>query len=134
MEFIRTGKLRALGITTAKRSEALPDLPAIDDSVKGYEQSSWYGIAAAVRTGYEDSTGLKATPDELVAGSCTLRWHVRPARTPGDRAHLQDMQKHQKSGSAALYLGSLGICLRSHSPTKGRPTRLGRLFRDVSAT
>src|ERR1700730_1253959 len=45
-EFIRTGKLRALGITTAKRSEALPDLPAIDDSVKGYEESSWYGIAA----------------------------------------------------------------------------------------
>jgi hypothetical protein len=49
---------------------ALSALPAIDDSVKGYEQSSWYGIAAAVRTGYEDSTGLKATPDELVAGSC----------------------------------------------------------------
>jgi tripartite-type tricarboxylate transporter receptor subunit TctC len=46
VEFIRTGKLRALGITTAKRSEALPDLPAIDDSVKGYEESSWYGIAA----------------------------------------------------------------------------------------
>ena len=33
-------QLRALGITTAKRSEALPDLPAIDDSVKGYEESS----------------------------------------------------------------------------------------------
>jgi hypothetical protein len=31
-------------------------------------------------------------------------------------------------------LGSLGICLPSHSPTKSRPTRLGRLFRDVSAT
>jgi tripartite-type tricarboxylate transporter receptor subunit TctC len=46
VEFIRTGKLRALGITTAKRSEALPDLPAIDDSVKGYEESAWYGIAA----------------------------------------------------------------------------------------
>jgi tripartite-type tricarboxylate transporter receptor subunit TctC len=46
VEFIRTGKLRALGITTAKRSEALPDVPAIDDSVKGYEESSWYGISA----------------------------------------------------------------------------------------
>jgi tripartite-type tricarboxylate transporter receptor subunit TctC len=46
VEFIRTGKLQALGITTAKRSEALPDLPAIDDSVKGYEESSWYGISA----------------------------------------------------------------------------------------
>jgi tripartite-type tricarboxylate transporter receptor subunit TctC len=46
VEFIRTGKLRALGITTAKRSDALSDLPAIDESVKGYEESSWYGIAA----------------------------------------------------------------------------------------
>src|SRR5436190_5518933 len=46
VEFIRTDKLRALGITTAKGSEALPDLPPIDQSVPGYEESSSYGIAA----------------------------------------------------------------------------------------
>jgi tripartite-type tricarboxylate transporter receptor subunit TctC len=43
--FVKTGKLRALGVTTATRSDALPDVPAIGEIVKGYEASVWYGIA-----------------------------------------------------------------------------------------
>ncbi len=46
IEFVRAGKLRALGVTTAMRSEALPDVPAIGEIVPGYEASVWYGIAA----------------------------------------------------------------------------------------
>jgi tripartite-type tricarboxylate transporter receptor subunit TctC len=46
IEFVRSGKLRALGVTTAMRSEALPDIPAIGEIVPGYEASVWYGIAA----------------------------------------------------------------------------------------
>jgi tripartite-type tricarboxylate transporter receptor subunit TctC len=42
---IQAGKLRALGVTTAVRSEAFPDVPAIGDTVKGYEASAWFGIA-----------------------------------------------------------------------------------------
>ena len=44
--FVRTGQLRALGVTTAKRSDAIPDVPAIGEIVPGYEASVWYGIAA----------------------------------------------------------------------------------------
>ncbi|HEX2827352.1 MAG TPA: tripartite tricarboxylate transporter substrate binding protein [Burkholderiales bacterium] len=48
--FVKTGKLRALGITTAKRSELLPDLPTIaEGGVTGYEATSWNGLA--VRSG-----------------------------------------------------------------------------------
>ena len=54
IEFVRTGKLRALGVTTAKRSDALPDVPAIAETVKGYEASVWYGISAP-----------KGTPPEI---------------------------------------------------------------------
>ena len=50
MEFIRSGKLRALAVTTSMRAEALPDLPTVADTVPGYEASAWYGIGAPQKT------------------------------------------------------------------------------------
>jgi len=46
VEHVRAGKLRALAVTTATRSEALPDIPTVSDFVPGYEASAWYGIGA----------------------------------------------------------------------------------------
>ena len=46
IEYIRAGKLRALAVTTAKRSEALPEIPTVDEFVPGYEASS--GMASAL--------------------------------------------------------------------------------------
>jgi tripartite-type tricarboxylate transporter receptor subunit TctC len=45
-EFIRSGKIRALGVTTRERSAALPDIAPIADSVPGFETSSFYGVGA----------------------------------------------------------------------------------------
>ena len=53
IEYIRAGKLRALAMTTATRSDALPDLPTISDFVPGYETSSWSGIGAPKNTPVE---------------------------------------------------------------------------------
>ena len=53
--YIRAGKLRALGVTTASRSEALPDLPTIAESVPGYEAITVGGIGAP-----------KGTPIEII--------------------------------------------------------------------
>ena len=50
IEHIRTGKLRALAVTSAKRSEALPDVPTMGEFVPGYEASAWYGIGAPKNT------------------------------------------------------------------------------------
>ena len=47
---IKTGRLRALGVTTAKRSPTLPDLPAIGETVAGYDSAVWYGFAAPAGT------------------------------------------------------------------------------------
>jgi tripartite-type tricarboxylate transporter receptor subunit TctC len=44
--YIRGGKLRALGVTSAKRADALPDVPAIDEFVPGYDADGWFGLGA----------------------------------------------------------------------------------------
>jgi len=44
IEHIRTGKLRALAVTTAKRSDALPDIPTVGEFLPGYEASNWFGV------------------------------------------------------------------------------------------
>jgi tripartite-type tricarboxylate transporter receptor subunit TctC len=53
IEYIKTDKLRALGVTSAARSEALPDLPTVGEFVPGYEASAWLGIGAPAKTPVE---------------------------------------------------------------------------------
>ena len=50
IEYIRAGKLRALAVTTATRSEALPDIPTVGDFVSGFEASQWVGLCAPKNT------------------------------------------------------------------------------------
>jgi tripartite-type tricarboxylate transporter receptor subunit TctC len=56
IEHIRAGRLRALGVTSAKRSDALPDVPTIGETVPGYEVSVWNGICVP-----------RGTPPEIIA-------------------------------------------------------------------
>jgi len=46
LSYIRSGQLRALAVTTTQRQQVLPDVPAMDEFLPGYEASGWYGIAA----------------------------------------------------------------------------------------
>jgi tripartite-type tricarboxylate transporter receptor subunit TctC len=55
IEYIRTGRLRALAVTTLTRSEALPDIPTVGDFVPGYETINWWGLGAP-----------KNTPSEII--------------------------------------------------------------------
>src|SRR5207244_3059172 len=55
IEYVRNGKVRALAVTTARRSEALPELSTVGEFVPGYEATSWFGVGAP-----------KATPVEIV--------------------------------------------------------------------
>jgi len=47
---VKTGRLRALGVTTKQRSSVIPDLPSIAETVPGYDTSVWYGVAAPAGT------------------------------------------------------------------------------------
>ena len=55
LEYVRTGKLRALGVTIERRLDALPEIPTVAEFVPGYEASNWYGIG-----------GPKRTPEEVI--------------------------------------------------------------------
>jgi tripartite-type tricarboxylate transporter receptor subunit TctC len=81
IEYIRAGRLRALAVTAATRSDALPDIPTVAEFVPGYEASTWYGIGAP-----------KATPAEIVeklnkeinAGLADRKLNARLADLGGD--------------------------------------------------
>jgi tripartite-type tricarboxylate transporter receptor subunit TctC len=53
IEHVRDGRLRALAVTTTSRSEALPDIPSVNDFVSGYEASAWQGVGAPRNTSSE---------------------------------------------------------------------------------
>ena len=50
IEYIRSGRLRPLAVTTATRSEVLPDIPTIGDFVPGYESAAWHGVGVPKHT------------------------------------------------------------------------------------
>jgi tripartite-type tricarboxylate transporter receptor subunit TctC len=50
IEYIKTGRLRALAVTTETRSDELPDIPTVSEFVPGYEASAWFGVGAPKNT------------------------------------------------------------------------------------
>ena len=90
IEYIRTGKLRALAVTTANRSEALPDVPTVSEFVPGYEASQWYGIGAPKNTGTEIITTLNR---EINAGLAD----------PKSKAQLAELGETTLGGSSAEF-------------------------------
>jgi tripartite-type tricarboxylate transporter receptor subunit TctC len=90
IEHIRAGKLRALAVTTAMRSEALPDVPVVADFVPGYEASAWFGLGAP-----------KGTPPEIIE---LLNKEVNAAvADPNIRARLVDMGGMMINGTPAEF-------------------------------
>ena len=81
IEHIRAGKLRALAVTTATRSEALPDIPTVAEFVPGYEASTWSGVGAPKNTPIEIVEKLNK---EINAGLADSKIKARFADLGGD--------------------------------------------------
>jgi tripartite-type tricarboxylate transporter receptor subunit TctC len=79
-DYAKTGKLRALAVTSAKRSDQLPDVPAVGDSVPGYEASQWYGIGVPKNTPREIVDRLNS---EINAGLADPKLKARLADLGG---------------------------------------------------
>lgn len=89
-EYIATGKLRALAVTTASRAELLPELPPVGDFVPGYETSQWYGLCAP-----------RNTPAEIVD---RLNKEINAAiADPGMKARLAAIGGEPLPGSPAEF-------------------------------
>jgi tripartite-type tricarboxylate transporter receptor subunit TctC len=90
INFVRDGRLRALGVTTATRSNLLPHVPAIGEFVPGYEAAGWFGICAPAGTPTEiiDKLGK-----EILAG----------VADPGVHAHLLALGVEPKPRTAAEF-------------------------------
>jgi tripartite-type tricarboxylate transporter receptor subunit TctC len=88
IEYIRAGRLRPLAVTTATRSDALPDIPTVGEFVPGYEASAWFGIGAP-----------KNTPTEIVD---KLNKEINAALAdPNMKARLADLGGTALAGSPA---------------------------------
>jgi tripartite-type tricarboxylate transporter receptor subunit TctC len=81
IEYIRAGRLRALAVTTATRSEALPDIPTLGEFLPGYEASNWFGVGAPRNTPVEVIDKLNK---EINAGLTDPKIKARLADLGGD--------------------------------------------------
>jgi tripartite-type tricarboxylate transporter receptor subunit TctC len=79
--YIRAGRLRALAVTTATRSDALPDIPTVGEFVPDYEASTWYGVGAPKNTPAEIIGKLNK---EINAGLADPKIKARFADLGGD--------------------------------------------------
>jgi tripartite-type tricarboxylate transporter receptor subunit TctC len=87
---IKSGKLRALAVTTAARAEALPDVPTVADTVPGYEASAFFGISAP-----------RATPPEIVE---RLNREINAVLAdPAARARFADLGGSMLPGPASAF-------------------------------
>jgi tripartite-type tricarboxylate transporter receptor subunit TctC len=86
--YIRAGRLRALAVTTATRSDVLPDIPTVGEFLPGYESSQWYGVGAP-----------KNTPPQTIH---KLNKEINAALDdPKMKAHLADLGGTVLAGSPA---------------------------------
>jgi tripartite-type tricarboxylate transporter receptor subunit TctC len=88
LQHIRAGKLRALAVTTAKRSSALPDVPTLDEvGLKGFDIGTWFGVLAPV-----------ATPKDVVAKLNTAM--VKVIESPDFRKRMDEIGAEPIGNSA----------------------------------
>lgn len=93
---VKAGRLRAIGVTTAKRARALPDVPAISETVPGYDVVHWYGI-----------WGPKGLPKNIV-----MLWNREVAkvlRTPAAEKWLEDQGLERAGGPPEEYANRLRV-------------------------
>jgi len=113
IEHIRAGRLRALAVTSAARSDLLPDIPTVGDFVPGYEATGWLGLGAP-----------KSTPPEIVE---KLNKEINAALAdPGIKARIADLGYTIFAGSP----GEFGKLIADETEKWGKVIRAANIKPD----
>ena len=112
LQHIKSGKLRALAVTTAKRSSALPDVPTLDEAgLKGFNIGTWFGVLAPA-----------ATPRDILARLNTEM--VKVIQSPEFRKHMGEIGAEPIGDSAEQMAAQI----------KSETEKFGRLVKDAKVT
>jgi tripartite-type tricarboxylate transporter receptor subunit TctC len=102
LPFVKSGRLRALGVTTAKRVPMLPDVPTIGETLPGYEITGWLGVMVP-----------QGTSPEIVARLNREIGHV--LQIPAVREHLASQGSEPIGGSPAEFKAVIGAEMRKYA-------------------
>jgi tripartite-type tricarboxylate transporter receptor subunit TctC len=106
IEYIRSGALRPLAVTTATRSEVLPDVPALGEILSGFESSAWIGIAAPKNTPTEIIDKLNKESNAALADpKIKTRFADLSGVVLGGTPATSDSSSQKKSRSGARLSG-----------------------------
>ncbi len=112
LQHIKAGKLRALAVTTAKRSSALPDVPTLDEAgLKGFDIGTWFGVLAPA-----------ATPKDIVARLNTEM--VKVIQSPEFRKRMDEIGAEPIGNSSEQMAQQI----------KAETEKFGRLVKDAKVT
>ena len=102
LPFVRSGRLRAIGVTTAKRIPMLPDVPTVGETLPGYEITGWLGVMVP-----------KSTPPEIVA---RLNHEIRQVlEIPAVREHLANQGSAPIGGTSAEFKALIAGEIRKYA-------------------
>jgi tripartite-type tricarboxylate transporter receptor subunit TctC len=96
IDSIRAGRIRALGVTSAKRLAALPDVPTVGDFVPGYEASQWYGVGAPRNT----------PPDIVERLNAEITGALADGQIPGRLANLASLPMPMTPAECARFIAA----------------------------
>jgi tripartite-type tricarboxylate transporter receptor subunit TctC len=103
IQYVRTGKLRALAVSSASRSDAMPDIPTVGDFLPGYEATGWFGIGVP-----------RSTPAEIID---KLNKEINAGLAdPKMKARLADLEIGSCAVSAQDSAGRRTLSTLTHAP------------------
>ena len=89
ISYVKSGQLRAIGVTTLKRSPLLPDLPTISEAYPGFEVNSWYGLMAPAKTPDDIVDMLQKQVAEIIRSPDIVELFSRNGLTPEGTTPVQ---------------------------------------------